>query len=133
MAGLEGYSHVSLSVRDRDRSARFYADVLGFEEFERIAEDRFDEVVMLHRGSGAVLCLQQHHANRGEPADPTRTGADHVAFRVAERADLDTWARELADRQVRCSPVAERGYGAVLCLRDPDDVQLELFWREHHP
>lgn len=133
MPVVQGFSHVSLSVRDREASARFYADVFGFETFEQLNEERYDEIVMLHKGTGMILCLQQHHANRGEPADPTRTGADHVAFRVATRADLDSWAQRLTELGVRHSPVADRQYGSVLCLRDPDEFQLELFWREHHP
>ncbi len=130
---LLGWSHVSLSVRDRDRSAAFYADVFGFELFEPITHERFDEYVMLHRPSGMVLCLQQHHANTGEPADPAHTGADHLAFRVAARADLDDWATRLDELGIAYSPPVEEHYGAVLCLRDPDEFQLELFWREHHP
>jgi catechol-2,3-dioxygenase len=133
MRALQGYSHVSLSVRDREVSARFYADVLGFEPFERLAEERYDEIVMLHRESGTILCLQQHHLNRGEPADSARTGADHIAFRVVARGDLDDWQQRLAGLGVRHSPVADRHYGSVLCLRDPDEIQLELFWRERHP
>ncbi|MBC3193173.1 VOC family protein [Pseudonocardia sp. C8] len=130
---LSGWSHVSLSVTDRDRSATFYADVFGFERFESIADERFDEYVLLHRPSGMVLCLQQHHANAGEQADPARTGADHVAFRVATRADLDVWAAVLDELGIAYSSPVDKQYGAVLCLRDPDDFQLELFWREHHP
>lgn len=133
MTQLMGYSHVSLSVRDRERSARFYGDVLGFEIFERISDEPFEEIVMLHRPTGMVLCLQQHHANQGEPADPARTGADHVAFRVAGRHELDEWNDRLAEFDVPRSPINERRYGAVLCLRDPDDFQLELFYRENHP
>ena len=133
MPEVQGFSHVSLSVRDRDVSARFYADVFGFEAFERLVEERYDEIVLLHRATGMILCLQQHRANRGEPADPTRTGADHLAFRITTRTELDTWADRLTALGVPHSPVADRHYGSVLCLRDPDDFQLELFWRENHP
>lgn len=31
------------------------------------------------------------------------------------------------------TPVVDRDYGAVLCLRDPDEFQLELFHRDNHP
>lgn len=132
-AALIGWSHFSLSVSDRDRSAAFYADVFGFELFESIDHERFDEYVMVHRPSGMVLCLQQHHDNAGEPADPTRTGADHLAFRVATRADLDEWATLFDELGTTYTPPVDKHYGAVLCLRDPDRFQLELFWREHHP
>ncbi|WP_219420117.1 VOC family protein [Pseudonocardia nigra] len=132
MPELHGFSHVSLSVRDREKSVAFYADVLGFEVFQHLAEEHFDEIVMLHP-AGMVLCLQQHHANAGEPADPARTGADHIAFRIGSRAELDEWAQRLDALGVPHSPVADRDYGAVLCLRDPDEFQLELFHRENHP
>jgi glyoxylase I family protein len=124
---------VALSVRDRERSAVFYTGVLGFETFERLTDEHFDEIVMLHRPTGMVLCLQQHHASAGEPADPTRTAADHAAFRVATRAELDDRAQHLHELDVKHSPIADRDYGAVLCLRDPDEFQLELFHRENHP
>jgi len=133
VTGLLGFSHVSLSVRDREASARWYSEVFGFEVLERLAAERFDEIVLLHRPTGMVLCLQQHHANRGEAFDPARTGADHVAFRVGSRAELDEWAERLAVLGVQHSPVTDRDYGAVLCLRDPDRFQLELFHRDHHP
>lgn len=66
MPELVGWSNVSLSVRDRGRSAAFYADVLGFEIFEPTTHEAFDEYVL-----------------------SARTGADHLAFRVATRAALD--------------------------------------------
>ena len=130
---MQGFSHVSLSVRDRDRSAGWYADVFGFSVFERLEEEAYVEAVMIHPPTGTILCLQQHRANGGEPFDPRRTGADHFAFRVGSRTELDEWERRLEDAGVVHSPVADRHYGSVLCLRDPDGIQLELFYREDHP
>ena len=106
--------------------------MFGFSTSDKLDEPEYTESVMVHP-SGAVLCLQQHRANPGEPFDPRRTGGDHVAFRVASRAELDEWTTRLAGLGLTWSPVAERDYGAVVCLRDPDGIQLELFWREDHP
>ena len=128
-----GFSHVSLSVTDRHRSTAWYGDVFGFEVFEQLDEPEYAEAVLLHRATGTILCLQQHRANAGEPFDPRRTGADHVAFRVGSRDELVAWERRLAERGIAHSPVADRHYGSVLCLRDPDGIQLELFYRENHP
>ena len=128
-----GFSHVSLSVTDRDKSSAWYGDVFGFELFERLEEEAYAEAVMIHPPTGTILCLQQHRANQGERFDPRRTGADHVAFRVGSRDELDQWVRTLAEKGVTHSAPVDRHYGSVLCLRDPDDIQLELFYRENHP
>lgn len=132
MPQIEGFSHVSLSVTDHERSARWYEEVFGFVTFEKLDEPDYAESVLVHP-SGAILCLQQHRANPGNPFDPSRTGGDHLAFRVASREDLDEWSGRLAQLGVTHSPVADRAYGSVLCLRDPDRIQLELFWRMNHP
>ena len=131
---LVGFSHVSLSVSDREASARWYGAVFGFEVLEHLQNQQlgFREIVLHHPVTGMVLCLQQHHANPNQPFDPRRTGLDHLAFKVASRAELDAWADRLAALGVAHSPIADMPYGSVLCLRDPDHVQLELFYRAGH-
>jgi glyoxylase I family protein len=131
---LAGFSHIALSVRVLERSVAWYADVFGFELLERIESDAwgFREAVLVHAETGMVVCLQRHDRNAGEAFDPRRTGLDHVAFKVADRAELDRWAERLSALRVTHSPIAERQYGAVLCLRDPDEIQLEIFFRPSH-
>ena len=132
MPQLAGFSHVSLSVRDLDTSSAWYTDVLGFTILEKLEHDAFREHVMVHP-SGAVLCLQNHHTNGGEAFSPERTGMDHFALKVDERAALDEWEVFFSQRGVKHSPVTDKHYGGVLCFRDPDDIQLEMFYREGHP
>lgn len=124
---------VSLSVREREKSVAWYGDVFGFEVFERLEEDAYVEAVMIHPPSGTILCLQRHRGNEGEAFDPRRTGADHVAFRVESREQLEDWERWFTEKGIAHSPVADRHYGSVLCMQDPDEIQLELFYREDHP
>ena len=133
MPDFAGVSHVTLSVRDRDASRTWYEDVLGFQMIEENREEAFVEWILLHPDNRMVLCLQQHMANRGEPFDPTRTGGDHIGLKVESREELDKWAAWFAERDVVCSPVAERPYGAVLCFKDLDGIQLEMFYRPDHP
>jgi glyoxylase I family protein len=133
MPKIAGFSHVSLSVTDRDASVAFYRDLFGFQPFESNDGDRWLETISVHPDTGAVLCFQQHRDNHAERFEPRRTGLDHLAFRVASRAELDGWQTRLAELDVRHSPIVDEEYGSVLCLRDPDDIQLELFHRPNHP
>lgn len=132
MTKIAGFSHVSLSVRDRDRSADWYCRIFGFNVLEKIEEEKYVETVLVHP-TGAILCLQQHRANQGETFDPSRTGGDHLAFKVSSRDELDEWRARLAELGVTHSPIVDAHYGSVLCLKDPDEIQLELFYRENHP
>ncbi len=87
----------------------------------------------MHPANHMVLCLQQHKANRGEAFDPTRTGGDHVGLKVDSRDELDKWAAWFDEHDVLRSPIADRPYGSVLCFKDPDTIQLEMFYRPDHP
>ena len=133
MPEFAGLSHVSLSVRDRHASRAWYGDVLGFKMIEESLEDAYEEWILFHPQTRVILCLQQHRSNRGEEFDPTRTGGDHVGFKVERRVDLDEWERWFEKREVVYTPTVDRNYGSVLCFKDPDGIQLEMFYRENHP
>lgn len=133
MPKIAGFSHVSLSVTDRDASVAFYRDVFGFQPYDLNDGEQWLETISVHPDTGTVLCFQQHLADAREPFRPQRTGLDHLAFRVDSREELDAWQARLAELGVRHSPIADRDYGSVLCVRDPDDIQLELFHRPNHP
>lgn len=133
MPAFAGLSHVSLSVRDRDVSRAFYEDVFGFGVIDEVEDEAYVEWVLVHPSTGMILCLQQHRSNRGEEFDPSRTGGDHVALRVGSREELDEWERWFEKKEVVHSPIADRRYGSVLCFKDPDRIQWEMFYRENHP
>ena len=59
-----------------------------------------------------------------------RAGLDHLAFTVADRGELDTWAARLADAAVAHSPITAANSvpgAAVLVFRDTDNIEVELF------
>lgn len=80
--------------------------------------------------SGTELCLVARHRSNG-PFDEFRIGLDHLEFLVAQRGDLDAWASRLGKRGIQHSGVKEPPYtaNAMLTFRDPDNIQLEFFWR----
>jgi glyoxylase I family protein len=121
-----------LSVREAASSASWYAEVLGFEvrrEFAR-SDGRVLDVYLAHPGSGVELCLVSHPDNAGEPFDETRTGLDHLEFLVEDRRDLAEWIARLDELGLAHSglKVAPASSNAMVTFRDPDNIQLELFW-----
>jgi glyoxylase I family protein len=130
---ITGLHHLGLTVGDAEASAAWYISVLGFRragEFTAPGGAR-RKVFLRHDGLAIRLGLTQHGPGSAEPFDERRTGLDHLAFAVGRRADLDAWAARLAAAGVRCSPVAVANSipgAAVLVFRDPDSIQLELFF-----
>ena len=83
--------------------------------------------VLVDAASGWLLGLRQYHGREGDGFDEFRTGLDHFAFGVENRAALEEWERELSARGIEYTPIAETPIGSVIVFRDPDNIQLE-FW-----
>jgi glyoxylase I family protein len=135
---IRGIHHFGLTVRDLEASASWYVEVLGFRRdggYE--SPDRTRRKVFLrHDGFPARLGLTHHDDGGGGggvegPFDERHVGLDHLAFAVSDRAELDTWVTRLDAAGVIHSPIARANTipgAVVLVLRDPDNIQLELFF-----
>lgn len=124
----KGISHLDLSVSDVEASAAWYERVLGLRRLRRVELGQRTMIVLLQDRSGLVIGLNQHQGFPDEPFDERRAGLDHVGFAMDERQDLDVWKGRLAKLGVEHSPVTDTETGAALVFRDPDHIQLEMWW-----
>ena len=129
MADITGsIHHINLSVTNADRSADWYCEVFGVERFIKLddEEGRWSKVILRH-SSGLLVGLTQHRANDGEAFDEVRTGLDHVAITVADDVALGEWERHLDELGVTHSGIKASPLGRLIVLRDPDNIQLEVY------
>jgi glyoxylase I family protein len=123
---------VILTVSDADQSAAWYRGLLGVQQTSRYVQpDGHTALVHLTEPhSGVELCLVAHRPNPGTFSE-FRAGLDHLEFLVAQRSDLDTWASRLDELGIPHCGVKQPSYtaNAMLTFRDPDNIQLEFFWR----
>lgn len=128
-----GISHLDLSVSDIAVSTAWYEQVLGLEQVKRAEFPSRTMVVLMSRAAGLVIGLNAHADRPSGRFDERLVGLDHVGFTVPERADLDVWQAHLAGLGVVHSPVADVASGAALVFRDPDNIQLEIWWARPTP
>jgi glyoxylase I family protein len=125
--GITGVSHIDLSVSDRERSARWYQSVLGFE----LQGHRFNEAarlpwIHLVHPARVSLALVQHPDNRNEPFGERHCGLDHLSLAVATRADLEAFRGRLVAAGISAPPITDTDKASLIVLRDPDNIQIEL-------
>jgi catechol 2,3-dioxygenase-like lactoylglutathione lyase family enzyme len=127
MPQITGFSHIDVTVTDRERTAAWWQEVMGFRLIHRHHAETFDVNSMVHP-SGVSVNLATHAATEASDAfDERRVGLDHLAFRVADRDVLQQWVDHLNAKDVANSGIIDSGYGPTVVFRDPDNIQLEFF------
>jgi glyoxylase I family protein len=129
MPSVKGASHVALTVRDMEASAQWYQRIFGCIELRRFTgeEAGTPRILLYHPESGFAVGLCQPEDGTTEPFDHRRTGLDHFAFLVGERAELDAWAAYLDEQGVAHSPVRETVLGWFVSFEDPDGIAFEVW------
>ncbi|MBW8711608.1 MAG: VOC family protein [Mycobacterium sp.] len=125
-------AHVRLTVTDIERSRQFYESVFGWPvliESPDNADAATREALSFLFGGviydlgGTLIGLRPVAADRFHE---DRCGLDHVAFRVASKAELDDAATHLDELGIEHEPVKDIGPSYILEFRDPDNIALEL-------
>ena len=92
-------------------------------------------IALVEPQSQLVLCLVGHQGHSGKRFSEFQTGLDHLEFLVDRLEDLNEWAERLNGLGITNSGVKAPEYtrNAMLTFRDPDNIQLEFFWRAPTP
>jgi catechol 2,3-dioxygenase-like lactoylglutathione lyase family enzyme len=130
---ISAVHHLGLTVTDVDRSAKWYETVLGFERAGAYTapDGARRKIFLAHADLGVRVGLTEHRGASRVPFDETQVGLDHLALRVDTEQELREWEQRLAGHGVTFTPstAANSIPGAyVVVFRDPDNIQLELFF-----
>jgi glyoxylase I family protein len=134
---LPSFHHVALTVTDIDSSIEWYQAVFGIRHQVDIPHPGGVGKLLADDDRALVIVLHAHDDNDTSLFAETTTGLDHVGLAVRTRAELEEWERhleahgvvraDLADKPLTHSSIVDAPYASVLVLRDPDNIQLELF------
>ena len=122
MIDVEGIDHVAMSVRDVERAAQWYIDVLGFER-------RFSEMwdgVPVFIGKGTTSIALFPIGPKESPAPSERGGVRmlHLAFRANRKSFLAA-QEELKQRGIQFE-FQDHEISHSIYFSDPDGHKLEI-------
>jgi catechol 2,3-dioxygenase-like lactoylglutathione lyase family enzyme len=119
---LEGIDHVALSVRDVERAAQWYIDVLGF---ERRYEGMWDGVpTFIGKGTTSIALFPANPNARSTSSSRGGIRMLHLAFR-ASHENFAGAQEELKRREIEFQ-FQDHEISHSIYFSDPDGHELEI-------
>ena len=121
-----GLSHIQLSVRNLERSARFYQELLGMKELFRIGPNA---VMLQTPGSNEVFTLNCNP--QGATVSGEMGGIAHFGFRLKNATDMTELLELVARAGGKPVEHGKRGKDKeelYAFAADPDGYEIEFFW-----
>jgi len=114
-------NHISLCVRDPNRSSRFYLDL--FMMLGLPAEARgVGENIMILSQKGASIGLKKSEKSG------SREGVDHFGFTTGSKEDLEEIARKLSANNITFERKKHRDNSESIFLNDLDGYKLQIVY-----
>jgi glyoxylase I family protein len=107
MPSITGGHRIALTGSDADRSAEWYSGLLGLSVLLASDDETVKYRLLADPESGWVLGVPQNHSHEGDCFDEFRTGLDHFAFSVENRAAHEEWESELSTRGIKYAPISK--------------------------
>jgi catechol-2,3-dioxygenase len=124
---IQRLNHAVLYVRDVDRSAGFYRDVLGF----RTVHEMPGRAAFLQAAGSSndhdlgLFAIGDRAAD--SPAGRTSVGLYHLAWEVDTLAELERIAGALREHGSLVG-ASDHGTTKALYAKDPDGIEFEVSW-----
>ena len=119
---LEGIDHVAIGVRDIERSAKWYIEVLGF---ERLHEGMWGGVpTFIGKGNTGIALFPANPNAQSSSSTHRDIRMLHLAFR-ADRKNFVAAQRELEKRGIKFE-FQDHEISHSIYFSDPDSHQLEI-------
>ena len=122
-----GLSHIQITVRDLERSARFYQELLGMQVLRRLGSS----ALMLRTPGGHEVFTLNGNPTHADEAGKMG-GIAHFGFRLRSRTAVESIIDQTARAGGTPLEHGTRGEGAqeevYVFARDPDGYEIEIFW-----
>ena len=119
--------HITLSVNDVERTARWYKSLLG-EAAEIRREGPGWKRIRLTWPSGLALGFTEHDGRaQDEKFSHLRVGLDHIGLTCISESEIRDWAKRLDELGFEHGPVEDVVYAWAVTARDPDNIPIEFF------
>lgn len=122
MFEIQGIDHVALAVRDVERAAKWYQDVLGL---LRMHEDTWGSFpAMVGAGGTSLALFPVQGDDPGDPPGKNVITMRHIAFRV-DRANFEKAKSDLRHRGIEIES-QDHEIAHSIYFRDPDGHEIEI-------